>query len=146
MIRELVTAAALCAAAVGAAAVAGAEPRHYDSDVPGMAYDVELDGMCTNWERFTFGRSPDGEAVACHYIPNQFPGTLARPKDTGFWVISYPLYGVQEVGSPCPGPQSSAQSPDGLPLLCFGEERGWQPGVFTGGAGPYAPPGIQPVG
>lgn len=145
MIRELVTTAVVAGAAVTTAATAGAEPPHYEGDVPGINYEAEMDGQCNNWERFTFGRGPGGEALACHYIPNQFPGVINRPKDTGFWMISYPLYGVQEIGSPCPGPQSSAQSADGLPLLCVGAQ-GWQPGVFTGGAGPYAPPGIQPVG
>jgi hypothetical protein len=145
MIRALVISAAICGAAVGAGAAAGAEPpppepRHFDDDVPGMAYDAELGDACFSWERFTYGRAPGGEALTCHYIPNQFPR-----KDSGFWVISYPLYGVQEIGSPCPGSQAAAQAPDGRALLCLGAQ-GWQPGIFTGGAGPYAPPGVQQPG
>jgi hypothetical protein len=144
MIRQLVVAAAMTAAAVGTAAVAGAEPRHYDTDVPGMVYDAINGYACDNYERFTFGRGPGGEALACHFIPNQFPDpTRGTPASGGYWVISYPLRGVQEIGSPCPNSQSAAQSPDGLPLLCVGAQ-GWQPGIFTGGAGPYAPPGIVP--
>ena len=49
---------------------------------------------------------------------------------TGFWVATYELFGVQEVGSPCPKPQAAAQAPDGRPLLCLGHQ-GWQPGFFT---------------
>lgn len=137
MIRELVSAAALAVAALALAPAAGADPQ-YTGDVPGIAHGVELDRPCFSWERFIYGRGPGGEALACHFIPNQWP-----PRDTGTWVISYRLYGVQQIGAPCPGPQSAAQSPDGLPLLCLGA-RGWQPGIFNGGAGPYSPPGVIP--
>ena len=91
-----------------------------------MNYDAHLNAPCTSWERFTFGRGPGGEPLACHWIPNQWP-----PVYTGFWVTSYPLHGVQEIGAPCPGPQAAAQAPDGRPLLCLGA-RGWQAGTFTG--------------
>ncbi|EFD58488.1 conserved hypothetical protein [Mycobacterium tuberculosis T92] len=63
--------------------------------------------------------------------------TSSRRPKPGYWVISYPLYGVQQVGAPCPKPQAAAQSPDGLPMLCLGA-RGWQPGWFTG-AGFFPP-------
>ena len=138
MIRTLATAAALAAAALGAAPTAGADPQHYTGDVPGMTYDVSMDQACFSWERFTYGRGPGGEALTCRFIPNQNPA-----RDTGVWVISYPLYGVQQIGARCPGPQSAAQSPDGLPLLCLGGQ-GWQPGLFIGGAGPYSQPGVIP--
>jgi hypothetical protein len=138
MIRELVTAAAIAGAAIGVAPAADADPPHYKGDVPGMAQGVTQGYACDSWERFTFGRGPNGQALTCHFIPNQFPA-----KETGFWMISYPLYGVQEIGAPCPNPQSAAQAPDGLPLLCLGAQ-GWQPGIFVGGAGPYAPPGVVP--
>lgn len=134
MIRQLVTAGAIIGGVIGMAPAAGA----YAGDVPGMAEGVRLGDACFSWERFIYGHGPNGEALACHFIPNQFPA-----KDTGFWQISYPLKGVQEIGKPCPNPQSAAQSPDGLPLLCLGAQ-GWQPGLFTGGAGPYAPPGVIP--
>jgi hypothetical protein len=132
MIRELIVAGAIAGAAIAAAPTAAGEPMYpdnpgrYDTDVPGMNYDAHLSAPCHSWERFTFGRGPGGEALACHWIPNQWP-----PVYTGFWVTSYPLYGVQEIGSPCPGPQSAAQSPDGRPLLCLGAQ-GWQAGVLTG--------------
>jgi hypothetical protein len=138
--RELVVAALTAGAAIGAAPVAGA----YPGDVPGMVEDVTQGYACTNWERYTFGHGPNGQALTCHFIPNQFPGPRPGPPvPDGYWMISYPLHGVQDIGSPCPGPQSAAQSPDGLPLLCVGAQ-GWQPGIFTGGSGPYAPPGIVP--
>lgn len=133
MIRELLTAVATAGAAVGLAPCAFADNGHYDTDVPGMNYDASLGAPCFSWERFIFGRGPGGAAEACHFPPpNQFP-----PAENGYWVSSYPLYGVQQVGAPCPGPQSAAQSPDGLPMLCLGE-RGWQPGWFTG-AGFFPP-------
>lgn len=140
MIRQLLTTAALATAVIATPAVAGADPKTYPGDVPGMVEGAVIGDACYSWERFTYGHGPDGEALTCHFIPNQFPG-----KDTGFWQISYPLFGVQNIGAPCPKAQSAAQSPDGLPLLCLGGQ-GWQPGLFVGGAGPYAPPGVVPVG
>ena len=72
MIRELLTVSALGAAAVWAATTASAEPGpmypddpgRYASDVPGMVYDVQLTGPCTNMERFTFGRGRGGRPDA----------------------------------------------------------------------------------
>jgi hypothetical protein len=124
LIRELLIATAIVGASIGAApAAAGDEPSgRYPTDVPGMDYDASLTGPCSSWERYIFGRGPGGEALACHYIPNQWP-----PVYWGFWVISYPLYGVQEIGAPCENPRgAAAQSPDGLPLVCKGSQGGWQ--------------------
>ena len=121
MVRELLIAGAIAGAAIGAAPAAVGEPAYpdkpgrYDKDVPGMNYDAHLSAPGTS-----------GEPLACHWIPNQWP-----PVYTGFWVISYPLHGVQEIGAPCPGPQAAAQAPDGRTLLCLGA-RGWQAGTFTG--------------
>ena len=126
MIRELCIAATIAGAAMCSAPSAFGDQRHFDTDVPGMDYDASLTAPCFRWDRFIFGRGPNGEALACHFIPNQWP-----PAQSGYWQISYPLYGVQPVGAPCPGPQSAAQSPDGLPMLCLGAQ-GWQPGWFTG--------------
>lgn len=134
MVRELLVAAAIAGAAVGLAPGAVADPSNdvhddpgrYSSDVPGMSYDAHLAGPCYSWERNVFGRGRGGEALQCKYIPNQWP-----PVYTGFWTTAYPLFGVQDIGAPCPSPQSSAQAPDGRPLLCLGA-RGWQPTVLTG--------------
>ena len=106
MIRELFIAAAITGTAVGMAPTAVADPGHYDGDVPGINYDASLGAPCDNYERFIFGRGPGGQAEACHFITNQFPAA-----QSGFWVITYPLNGVQQVGAPCQNPRgSSAQS------------------------------------
>ena len=136
MIREAVIGAALVCAAIGSAQVAAAgpndenlyfdKPGRYDSDVPFMNYDAHLAAPCDSWEINTFGRGPGGQPLQCHWIPNQWP-----PVTTGFWVISPEIFGVQEIGSPCPSDQAAAQAPDGRPLLCLGAQ-GWQPGFFTG--------------
>jgi hypothetical protein len=135
MIRELLAAAAIAGAAIAVAPAALADegsdnlyfdrPGRYATDVPGMSYDAHLAGPCDNHELFTFGRGPGGEALQCRWIPNQWP-----PVTTGFWQISYELFGVQEIGSPCPKPQAAAQAPDGRPMLCLGAQ-GWQPGFYT---------------
>jgi hypothetical protein len=130
MIRQLFIAAAIAGAAISTAPAAAGDNGHYDSDVPGMNYDAALGAPCDNMDRFVYGRGPGGEALACHWIPNQWP-----PVDTGFWVTSYPLYGIQQIGAPCPGPQTAAQSPDGRPLLCLGAQ-GWQAGIFSSSPGP----------
>ena len=102
------------------------DPGRYASDVPGMVYDVQLTGPCTNMERFTFGRGRGGQPLQCRWVPNQWP-----PVYTGFWQATYELHGVQDIGAPCPQPQAAAQAPDGRPLLCLGPQ-GWQPGIFNG--------------
>ncbi|MGE2718511.1 hypothetical protein [Mycolicibacterium celeriflavum] len=134
MIRQLLAAAALAGAAICAAPFATADdndhpdaPGRYATDVPGMNYDAHLTGPCFNLERFTFGRGPGGEVLQCRWIENQWPPI---PTNQGFWQASYELFGVQDVGAPCPKPQAAAQSPDGRPMLCLGA-RGWQPGFFT---------------
>jgi hypothetical protein len=127
MIRELVIATAAAAAAVALAPPAAADPSSANpADAPGMNYEANLAGPCDNYQVFTFGRGPGGETLACHWIPNQWP-----PVYTGFWVASYPLYGQQDIGAPCPGPKSAAQAPDGRPMVCLGA-KGWQPGTLTG--------------
>jgi hypothetical protein len=130
MIRELFTAAAIAATTVSLAPTAAADPQHYDGDVPGMNYDASLGAPCDNYERFIYGRGPNGQAEACHFITHQFPAA-----QSGYWVVTYPLRGVQQVGAPCDNPRGlSAQSPDGLPMLCT--EHGWQIGQLTNGGFP----------
>jgi hypothetical protein len=134
MIRELFIAAAIAGAAIGMAPAAAADPGpdysddpgRYPTDVPGINYEARLGAPCYSWERNVFGRGRGGEPLQCRWIPNQWP-----PVYTGFWVAAYPLYGVQDIGAPCPGPQAAAQSSDGRPMLCLGAQ-GWQPGVLTG--------------
>lgn len=133
MIRELVIAVAVAGAAIALVPSAAADPPdypdnpgRYPTDVPGMNYDAHLAGPCDNYQLFTYGRGPGGETLVCHWIPNQWP-----PVYTGFWVASYPLDGVQEIGAPCPTWKAAAQSPDGRPMVCLGA-KGWQPGTLTG--------------
>ena len=134
MIREFLAVAALAGGTVSVAPCAAADP-HYDGDVPGMNYQALLGAPCDNYERFIFGRGPSGKAEACHLPPpNQIPAATI-----GYWVISYPLYGVQQAGAGCPGSQAAAQSAAGLPMLCLGNQ-GWQEGWFTG-AGFFPPAG-----
>lgn len=138
MIRELSVAVAIAGATLAMAPSAVADPfpdpgpmyadvpGHYPNDVPGMVYNVGLSAPCDNYQLFTFGRGRGGATMACHYIPNQWP-----PVYTGFWVSSYPIQGVKDIGSPCASPKMAAQAPDGRPMVCLGEQ-GWQPGTLTG--------------
>jgi hypothetical protein len=123
MIRKLAfAAAAIATATVGLAPIANADDPsgRYPGDVAGMNYDAALNAPCENTERFIFGRGRGGEAMQCHWIPNQWP-----PVYTGFWVISYPLYGTHNIGEPCPNPRgAAAQSPDGIALVCTAS-YGW---------------------
>ncbi len=144
MIRELFVAAAITGAAIAVAPVAAGDPPHYDGDVPGMNYAAELGAPCDNYERFIFGRGPDGQAEACHFITHQFPAA-----QSGYWVLSFPLYGVQDVGAPCADHAdlrgSVAQSPDGLPLTCT-QAHGWVVGQLTTGGYPVPGGGLTDTG
>lgn len=130
MIRELTTAIGVAALIAGTPLVtapgAAGGPTQAVADVPGMAYHVELSTACYSWERFIFGRGDTGQTYACHYIRNQWP-----PVDSGFWVWSPPLYGVQDIGAPCPNPRgAAAQTVDGLALECAGS-KGWQQDIYA---------------
>ena len=120
--------AATCLVTAPIAAAVPNDPSLKMADVPNMVFGagVQFSYACHSWERFIFGRSPDGQTYACHYIPNQWP-----PVYTGFWVHSPPLYGVQAIGAPCPNYRSSAaQTVDGLALECT-ESRGWQQDFYA---------------
>lgn len=142
MIRELLVGAVITAAGMGTAPAVLADNGHYDGDVPGMNFDASLGAPCDNYERFTYGRGPDGQAEACHFIINQFPAA-----QSGYWVLSYPLYGVHQPGEQCvkyADPKgSAAQSPDGLPMTCT-TAQGWVIGNLTGGGLPIQSGGQFP--
>ena len=109
--RRFLVGAAIAAAVIGAAPVATAD------DVPGIDDNAVLDAPCTNSDRYIFGRSPNGDPLACV----GFDGV-------GQWVRSMPLVGVRPIGAPCVDENNGvAQSPDGLALLCV-PDQGWQPG------------------
>ena len=91
MFRGLVIAAAVVGSAltVTPSAAADGNQTSYTGDVPGITYDAHLSAPCYQWDRFIFGRGPDGEALACHFIGNQsYVGLYRPPEGTGFWVIS----------------------------------------------------------
>jgi hypothetical protein len=96
----------------------GAAPQAVADDVPGIDDDAVLGASCDSYDRYIFGRGPSGEPLAC----------VASGGTSGEWVASAPLVGVRSVGAACDSESSGvAQSPDGLGLVCVGDQ-GWQPG------------------
>ncbi len=90
-----------------------------------MNYDLRWAPHAPAGSASFWTKAPPGQAEACHFPPpNQFP-----PAETGYWVISYPLYvgrcAVSERH------QATAQSRMGC-RCCVTGARGWQPGWFTG--------------
>jgi hypothetical protein len=116
MICKTIVGAAIAAAAVATAHVAEAAPPD-EVDVPGMHYNAVYGGPCDNFDRYIFGRAPNGQALAC----------VASDDNKGSWVLASPLRGVQQIGAPCGDEDGAAQSPDGRPLICV-SNQGWQPG------------------
>ena len=57
MVSRIAIGAAIAAAAIGAAPVAIAD------DVPGIDDDAVLGAPCANWDRYIFGRGPNGEPL-----------------------------------------------------------------------------------
>lgn len=114
MIRLVLCGAAITAAVVGAPGVAMAAPAG-ETDVPNMQFNVAQGAPCSNWQRYIFGRTASGQAVACVNLDGQ-----------GRWAMSSPLRGVQQIGTPCGHSDAAAQSPDGRGLVCNGSQ-GWQP-------------------
>ena len=117
MIRALLVASAIAATTITTAPSAGA-----DSDVPGMHYDAVPNQPCSNWKQYIFGRGPHGETLAC-----------VNSHGSGLWSSAAPLQGVRQIGSPCRADTAgtgsgTAQSPDGLPLLCDDAGNRWVPG------------------
>ena len=118
MIRALLVASTIAVTIISTAPSASA-----DSDVPGMDYNASSKQPCSNWKRYIFGRGPHGETLACVVASN----------GSGVWVDAAPLQGVRQIGSPCLADTAgthggSAQSPDGLPLLCDDVGNQWVPG------------------
>lgn len=116
MVRELIFGAAIIVSLVSSPGVAGADPPAGETDVPNIQYNAVLGAPCSNFHRYIFGRAPNGQALACVASNGQ-----------GTWVLSSPLRGVQQIGTPCPpGVDAAAQSSDGRGLVCvYGQ--GWQP-------------------
>ncbi len=117
MIVKLITPCVIASLAFGVAPISAADPAD-EADVPGMTYDVVVGTPCSNFQRDIFGRTASGQAAAC----------VSSYGQSGNWVASSPLRGVQEIGAPCPpGQDAAAQSPDGRGLMCV-LNQGWQPG------------------
>ena len=111
MIRQFFIGAAIAAAAMGSA------PGAVADDVPDIDDNALLGESCDKWDRYIFGRGPNGEPLACVAFNGE-----------GQWVRSLPLVGVREIGSQCVSESSGvAQSPDGRGLVCA-SDQGWQPG------------------
>ena len=100
MIRELLVAAAITGGAVGLAPAALADSRAVGRRRAGDQLLRVAGRAGDNYDRFIFGRGPGGQAEACHFIINQFPAA-----QTGYGVMTYPLYGVQQVGAKCDNPR-----------------------------------------
>lgn len=94
----------------------GLAPGAHADDVPGIDDDAELGEECDSFDRYIFGRGPEGEPLAC---------VAYGDDEEGQWVTSVPLVGVRMIGSPCIG-DDAAQSPNGRALVCV-VGAGWQP-------------------
>jgi hypothetical protein len=78
------------------------------SCVPRVGQGALLGQPCSNGDRYIFSTSDSGELLAC-------VGSGGPPH----WVRSVPLAGVRDKNSHCtPGVDGTAQSPEGVPLLC----------------------------
>lgn len=106
----LALACGFIAAPTLAAGNASASPCDGADCVPYVARDVAQGAWCAPRTRYVFGLGPSSTGTFTCSSRSQ-------------WVPSKPLLGVRDLGAPCTGADSSAQSPDGAPLACNG--TGW---------------------
>jgi hypothetical protein len=101
---------ALAVASVFMAAPTSAEPRcDGQACVPNVGQGAEIGAPCASPERYIFATKVDGDLAACVYAGADSPR----------WVDSVPLVGVRDEYSSCPlTVGGTAQSPDGIALLC----------------------------
>jgi hypothetical protein len=71
--------------------------------VPNVSQNAVANGSCVPKSRYNFGVDSGGKPYVCLSV--------------GSWAAAPPLVGVRTMGSPCSG-QLSAQSPDGLAMMC----------------------------
>jgi hypothetical protein len=109
-----VVACGLIAAALAPAGNASGSPCNGPDCVPNVTHDVRPGSPCVARDRYIYGLTRLGETFVC---------TLANQWVADQWVQSLPLVGVRDVGAPCFGSQATAQSPDGIPLIC--RRQGW---------------------
>jgi hypothetical protein len=113
-----VVACGLMAAALAPAGNASGSPCNDARCVPNITHDVLPGWGCVGRDRYIFGVDRIGRTFVC---------TLADQWVANKWVQAEALVGVRDVGASCNGPQGSAQSPDGIPLICG--QQGWAEGV-----------------
>jgi hypothetical protein len=95
----------LTAAVVPFAGNASAIPCDAADCVPNVARNVIQGAPCVPGKFYAFGLAADSATLVC--------------STAGVWAPAGPLVGVREVALPCYAPLgSSAQGPDGIPLLC----------------------------
>jgi hypothetical protein len=97
------------AAPTVAAGHASAAPCDGVDCVPYVARNVAQGAWCAPRTRYIFGLDPSNRTFAC--------------SSRSQWVAAKPLVGVRDLGGPCTGSDTSAQTPDGVPLACNGQ--GW---------------------
>jgi hypothetical protein len=124
-----VVACGLIAAGLAPAGNAFGSPCNDSRCVPNIAHDIEPGWGCAGRDRYIFGLDRGGRTYVC---------TLADERVGNKWVEAEPLVGVRDVGTTCYGTRGSAQSPDGIPLICG--QQGWTEGfditdVFGRGLG-----------
>jgi hypothetical protein len=112
-----VVACGLIAAGLAPAGNASGSPCNESRCVPNIARDVEPGWGCVGRDRYIFGVDSMGRTFVC---------TLADERVANKWVQAEALVGVRNVAASCYGPQGSAQSPDGIPLIC--SQQGWTEG------------------
>ncbi|MGB6209620.1 hypothetical protein [Mycobacterium sp.] len=120
-----VATAAIAAAALGAADLASADP--VSQPVPNMSHDAALGQSCaTPTGRYIFGYDSAGKVLAC-----------GRPGQPHVWVDAGTLVGVRQIGgkqcveeihalAPDGSGGFTAQSPDGVPLICAYPTDTWE--------------------
>jgi hypothetical protein len=98
-----VLACGLITAATAPAGTASGSPCNGGGCVPNVTQNVVPNGPCVPRSRYDFGVDSVGNAFVCLSI--------------GSWAAAPPLVGVRPLGGRCSG-QLSAQSPDGLAMMC----------------------------
>jgi hypothetical protein len=115
--RNIAIALALCgliAAAITPAGKASASPCNGPDCVPNVTHNAVPNGPCVPSNRYGFGVDSVGNAFVC--------------LSAGAWAAAPPLVGVRTLGSRCSG-QLSAQSPDGIAMLCEDGVWSWGPDI-----------------
>jgi hypothetical protein len=114
-----VVACGLIATVLAPAGNASGSPCNRADCVPNITHNVSPGWACVGRDRYIFGVDVGGGTFVC---------TLADQRVANKWVQAEALVGVRDVGATCYGLQGSAQSPDGIPLIC-GPQASWTEGL-----------------